>query len=60
MKVDVGFALHVDATRKVAIFYNRGMYASSDSVDDSGLDVGARALMAMTLHQVRTNPRIVP
>jgi amidohydrolase len=26
-------------------------------VDDSGLDVGVRALMAMTLHYMRTNPK---
>jgi amidohydrolase len=29
-------------------------------VDDSGLDVGVRALVGMTLHYMKTNPRIVP
>jgi metal-dependent amidase/aminoacylase/carboxypeptidase family protein len=29
-------------------------------VDDSGLDVGVRALVGMTLHYMKANPRIVP
>ena len=29
-------------------------------VDDSGLDVGVRALVGMTLHYMKTNPRVVP